>query len=174
MSKRILYSFAAVGLAALLALALTATIGSAAPAPKEVTRVAVDSPAASNAPRIRARRLISVPFGIAITQELSSLGNQVLMTGHANCWADSQMFDLQVSVAQSTTHAFAEGKTIDNCSGSGAQQQWDAPAHAQQRIMFEEGPARACAQSTEWGNHGTVDEHAWCKDIMLQKSDNGY
>ncbi|MEZ4718204.1 MAG: hypothetical protein R2851_19230 [Caldilineaceae bacterium] len=38
------------------------------------------------------------------------------MSGHGVCWEDGQMFDLHVRVAQSSTHAFAEGHTIDVCS----------------------------------------------------------
>lgn len=172
MYRRVLYAFLPVGVAALLVLLLTSGVGVAAPAAGGPTLLKLGSQADAAPASVSFRRAISIPFGIAITQELNSLGNQVLVTGHGNCWAEGQMFDLRVRIAQSSTHAFAEGHTIDNCSGD--QQQWDAQARVDQRVRLEEGPARACAEATEWGTHGVVDEHAWCKDIMLEKTNGAY
>ncbi|MEZ4769619.1 MAG: hypothetical protein R2844_14460 [Caldilineales bacterium] len=172
MARRILSALTSVGVGAILVLLLAASIGSAAPETTEVSRVHDNSLLNSEANSVSARRAISVPFGIAITQELNSLGSQVVVTGHGNCWDATQMFDLHVRIAQSSTQAFAEGQTIDNCSSD--EQQWDAYATVGSRERFEEGPASACAEATEWGVHGVVDEHAWCKDIELQKAGSPY
>lgn len=76
------------------------------------------------------------------------------------------MFDLQVRVAQSTTNAFAVGRSIDICA-NGERQMWDATAAVQSIPVFEAGTARACAEATEFAQHGIADEYRWCKDIDL-------
>ena len=52
------------------------------------------------------------------------------------------MFDLHVRVEQSTTSAFAIGKTVDVCAG-GARQQWEATIPVSSQTAFEAGPARS-------------------------------
>ena len=129
------------------------------------TAPAVAAPA-SALPAPMALRAISVPFGISDILTVSVDGGQLLATGHAVCWEDGQMFDLRVRVAQSTTNAFAEARTIDICA-NGQRQMWDAAAATQSIDLFAAGGARACAEATEFGQHGIVDEHRWCKDIEL-------
>ena len=111
-------------------------------------------------------RAISIPFGISDILTVSVDGGQLLATGHAVCWTDGQMFDLRVRVAQSTTNAFAEGRSIDICA-NGQRQMWDANAATQSIALFEAGGARACAEATEYGWNGIADEHRWCKDVEL-------
>lgn len=132
---------------------------------------AAASPEANNASQenmVAARRAFSIPFGIADTQELNADGDQVLATGHGICWEESQMFDLQVTIVQSTTQTFAQGHTADICTGD--RQTWEAQAQVDD-VPFEAGPARVCAQAVEWAKHGTADEHQWCKDVTLVQSE---
>jgi hypothetical protein len=112
------------------------------------------------------RRAISIPYGISDILTISVEGGQLLATGHAVCWDEGQMFDLQVRVAQSTTNAFAVGRSVDICA-NGERQMWDATAAAQSIAVFAAGGARACAEATEFGQHGITDEYRWCKDIEL-------
>jgi hypothetical protein len=117
-----------------------------------------------------ARRAISIPYGISSALTLTADGSRLLVTGHAVCWEEGQMFDLHVRVAQSTTKAFAEGHSIDICAG-GTRQQWDAEATVEGADAFEAGSARACAEAVEFAQHGIADEYLWCKDIELTTAD---
>ncbi|MEZ4864885.1 MAG: hypothetical protein R3C14_26465 [Caldilineaceae bacterium] len=148
---------------------LGSTEGVSVAAPAAATQADVQ---ASVLPAPAALRAISIPFGISDVLTISVDGGQLLATGHAVCWEDGQMFDLQVRVAQSTTQAFAVGHSIDICA-NGARQLWDATAVAQSVAVFEPGGARACAEATEFGPHGIADEHRWCKDIELAQSSGG-
>lgn len=111
-----------------------------------------------------ALRAISIPFGIGASFALTSGTGELNVSGHAVCWEESQLFELRVRVAQSTTNAFAEGQSIDICA-NGERQMWDAQAIVGSGPEFEPGPARACAEAIEYGQHGTVQTHNWCKDI---------
>lgn len=137
----------------------------AAPVAETIDGPQINVPAKS-LPAPTALRAISIPYGISDILTISVDGGQLLATGHAVCWDDGQMFDLRVRVAQSTTNAFAEGRSIDICA-NGQRQMWDANATAQSIAVFEPGPARACAEATEYGKHGITDEYHWCKDIEL-------
>ena len=119
------------------------------------------------ASRSRARRLISVPFGIADVQQLNDAGHQLTITVYAFCWEESQIFDLHVRVAQSSTNAFAEGHTINVCAG-GERQTWDAMSAVGDATPFLAGPAVACGDAVEYGQHGVADEHQWCKNVELK------
>ncbi|MCB0074953.1 MAG: hypothetical protein KDE20_26025, partial [Caldilineaceae bacterium] len=92
--------------------ALAIVFGQITPAP--TAQAAPDARAPD--PSVLARRAISIPFGIASPLTITQDGGQIMATGHGVCWEDGQMFDLHVRVAQSTTHAFAEGHTIDICA----------------------------------------------------------
>lgn len=113
-----------------------------------------------------ALRAISIPYGISSVLTVTEDGSRLFASGHAVCWDDGQMFDLQVRVAQSSTGAFAVGQSIDNCAG-GERQMWDAEAAVIGSIGFEVGEARACAEAVEFAKHGIADEYRWCKDILL-------
>ena len=76
------------------------------------------------------------------------------------------MFNLRVRVAQSTTNAFGEGRSIDICAG-GERQTWDAETPSGSQVDFETGPARAYAEATEFAKHGIDEEYSWCKDVEL-------
>ena len=142
--------------------ALAIVFGQITPAPTAQAAPDVRAPD----PSVLARRAISIPFGIASPLTITQDGGQIMATGHGVCWEDGQMFDLHVRVAQSTTHAFAEGHTIDICA-DGARQMWQAPAPSGSDAAFAAGTARACAEAIEFGKHGIADEHRWCKDIEL-------
>lgn len=115
---------------------------------------------------IRARRATSIPFGIADVYPLAADGESLAASGHAICWEETQMFDLRVTVAQSTTHAFAEGRSVGICAG-GERQMWETTATLESDPRFEPGPARACAEAVELAKHGIADTHHWCKDIEI-------
>lgn len=126
----------------------------------------VETKAETNANLLLPRRAISIPFGISSVLTLTQDGSQIDATGHGVCWVEGQMFDLRVRIAQSTTHAFAEGRSVDICA-AGARQSWDAQAAVASSAPFEPGNARACAEATEFAKHGIADEYQWCKDILV-------
>ncbi len=169
MSRRMIRTASALILSALgivlFALA-TGLLTQSEPAAAQVNRAEPASDA-----EIVARRAISIPFGIADTQQLSEDGTRLTVTGHAVCWDEGQMFDLRVRIAQSTTQAFAVGHSIDNCQG-GERQMWTAVAEIESEEPFDVGSARACAEATEYATHGIADEHKWCKDVDLAQSDS--
>lgn len=166
-----------VGVAAALALLFLAGLAFAAPgsetAGSSTTNLEPERASAPDA-SVRALRRISVPFGITDTQQLLSGGSQVRIQGHAECWDASRMFEVRVRLAQSTTNAFGEAHAIAICDQAVAQQTWTviAPAEgaASSQAKFAKGAAIACAQATEFGQQGVVDEHAWCKDVTLSTS----
>ena len=136
--------------AATTALALTLlgvlalVFGQITPAP---TAQAAPNAAAPDS-SVLARRAISIPFGIASPLTITQDGGQIMATGHGVCWEDGQMFDLHVRVAQSSTHAFAEGHTIDVCA-DGARQ-FDVPVLVRHGSLLARGhrrPRRSSAQS---------------------------
>lgn len=161
----------AVAASATLALALvgalTLLLGSASGAP--AGSMPNEAQAAEN-PSVQALRAISIPFGISSSLILSNEGRHLHATGHGVCWEEGQMFDLRVRVAQSTTNAFAEARSIDICDG-GARQTWVSEAETQSRQAFAEGPARACAEAIEYAKHGIGDEYRWCKDVQLSTAE---
>ncbi len=88
------------------------------------------------------------------------------LSGHGVCWEEGQLFDLRARVAQSTTNAFAEARSIDICNG-GERQMWSAEAAAGSSEAFESGPARVCAEAIEYAMHGVGDEYMWCNYVGL-------
>jgi hypothetical protein len=140
-------------------------ISQAAPSQKPVTSQTLAPVADPAAASLSLRRVISIPWGIGDVLEISEDGAEILMSGHGTCWGDALMFDLRVSVAQSTTLAFAEGHTVDVCTGD--EQPWDAPATVADGGALEAGPARACATAVEWAKHGIAEEQSWCKEVEL-------
>lgn len=144
---------------------LTTLLDAAGYSSTESASASVDTPSLT----VMERRAISIPFGISSPLTITADGGQVFVTGHGVCWDDGQLFDVHVRVAQSSTLAFAEGRSIDVCA-NGDRQIWDATASAMDQTRFEAGPARACAEAVEFASQGIADEHRWCKDIELTEA----
>lgn len=116
---------------------------------------------------VLARRLISIPFGIAEALTLESNGQVVQVTGHGNCPAGSESFRLRAQVTQQGVPAPGTGFTEGTCP-SGGTITWSADVEAPEAFVFEPGPAQVCGKAVIHRPQGGALTFDWCKDVILQ------
>jgi hypothetical protein len=126
---------------------------------------------------LRARRLISIPFGIDEMQALQADGRQIDVTGplkdYSPCPPLADSYEIHVSVTQDSTGAEAEGETGGAWSCSDLKEYgWEATATAVTANSFEPGDAHVCAIAVVRGNglgegRRVVGYLRWCKDVTL-------
>jgi hypothetical protein len=115
---------------------------------------------------ILARRVISIPFGIADTLSLRN-ENQVLVTGTGICGPGGEDFRIQAQVTQDGVSAPAVGNTEGLCLGN-APSSWQATAVLPGRHTFEPGAATACGMAViHYQREGAIT-YQWCKAVIIE------
>jgi hypothetical protein len=82
---------------------------------------------------------------------------------------EGERFSLRVVVSQSTTGAYAEGRTQGFCTG--ANQIFTLLAVARGITRFDPGTARAEAVATTFLRGQPTDTHTWWRDVTLEREE---
>lgn len=114
---------------------------------------------------VRARRLISIPFGFDAALPLMSDGSEVLARGGGGCSAGDQI-TIAFTVTQSATGAMATGTWNGTCTGE-AQSWKKAAAVATPSPVFANGAGEACAFAEVQDSGGETETQDWCNDVLL-------
>jgi hypothetical protein len=115
---------------------------------------------------IVARRIISIPFGIADSVVMQNDG-QVLVSGHGICGAGGEWYRIKVDISQEGVSAPAVGHTEALCQGDDPSS-WQALASLPGPHSFQQGTGRACALAViHYEREGAIT-YQWCKDVMIE------
>ena len=116
---------------------------------------------------ILARRLISIPFGIADSLPLAADGKVIQVSGHGECPAGAESFRLKVKVRQDGAPAPATGWTTGACP-AGSTINWTAQAVAPGPNTFDSGSAEACGHVVIQTDKKGAVTGQWCKTVTLE------
>ena len=140
---------------------------------------------------IRARRLISIPFGIQDNLMMVNDGKSVSVLGHGICPAGGQDFQVDVTISQNVEKVsgvlpgtgqnylleVADGPTNSNGASVGhtegqcvsdGQAQWQAEVKATGSQTFTAGVALACGHAVVQVDGGDSFINDWCKNVILK------
>lgn len=115
-------------------------------------------------PEIMATNRISIPYGVEATLPLSTIGREILISGHGGC-TENEEVTVELTVTQAATGATATGQTQQTCSG--VLQQWQALATADTATAFDGGAAEVCGVATTRADGYVTDTFEWCRDVTL-------
>ena len=122
---------------------------------------------------IRAARAISIPFDITDTLFLSEDGSDVLVSGHGEgAWPG--VFEVEVTIVQSSTQAVAYGEVRSHLSGEGVHVSWRTLAEALGPETFKAQSAHVYAKATVFDPPGRTTIYKWDKDVTLQAGNSHF
>jgi hypothetical protein len=116
---------------------------------------------------IQAAPVISIPFEISDTLYLGEYGREVLVAGHGEgAWPG--VFEVEVTIAQSSTKAVAYGEARCHLSGEGVRVSWRTLAEALGPEPFKAQSAHVYAKATVFDPPGRTTVYEWDKEVTLQ------
>jgi hypothetical protein len=161
--------FVTISAAASLAAAalLVFLIGQAAPAAgpfgMDHTR---DAAAGGDGSALAVSRVISIPFGIDASLQVSEGGQIVTVTGHGDCQG-GETFRVTVKVSQDAFNGLAVGHTEGDCT-TVESEGWSVQVNTPGSKTFSEGAALACGRVVVHFDQEGAIVHDWCKEVTLQ------
>lgn len=125
-----------------------------------------DAAAGGDGSALVVSRVISIPFGIDESLEISEGGQIVTVTGHGDCQG-GETFRVTVKVSQDAFDGLAVGHTEGDCTAVESEG-WSVPVNTPGSKTFSQGPALACGRVVVHFDHEGAIVHDWCKDVTLQ------
>jgi hypothetical protein len=125
-----------------------------------------DAAAGGDGSALVVSRVISIPFGIDDSLEISEGGQIVTVAGHGDCQG-GETFRVTVKVSQDAFDGLAVGHTEGDCT-TVESEGWSVPVNTPGSKTFSQGPALACGRVVVHFDHEGAIVHDWCKEVTLQ------